>query len=238
MSVTSWYRASQRVRMLTAAASQRDGMPTAAASQRDCVSTAAAIMLVVFLTLSAHPPAAAAPPATPAPQPAAGSWRPDACPPPPAGSGPSTIKVTGPCALEHKGAVECNTESDDMQMIAVRRARKGAELMLYVNVERYVGAGRYKPPNDLYVSIKDGNKIYRWSANDFHVTVGPGSKYVELDNVLLEPELPLTGCTGPQWNYQCDGRLDVPEHMATRSTISGKLYCKAGGPKKATVPIP
>lgn len=192
-------------------------------------------MLAPFPTLLASP-AVAATPARPA---AAKQWAPEGCPPASAaGSGRSTIKVSGPCGFEYKGEAECNTELDDMQMMVKRPAKKGGELLLYVNIERYVGAGRYKPPNDLYVSLKRGNRIWRWSTNDYSVVVGPGSSYVVLDNVLLEPELLLEGCTGPQWNYQCDGRGNDAQHMASTTTVTGTLYCKAGGPKKATVPIP
>ena len=200
------------------------------------LALAAGIALSAAFAALVASPAIAAAPARP---PAAKQWAPEGCPPAPApGRGRSTIKVTGPCGFQYKGEAECNTELDDMQMMVKRPAKNGGELLLYVNIERYVGAGRYKPPNDLYVSLMSGRKIYRWSSNDYSVVVAPGSAYVVFDNVVLEPELPLEGCTGPQWNYQCDGRGHNPLHMATTATVTGTLYCKAGGPKKATVPIP
>jgi hypothetical protein len=104
--------------------------------------------------------------------------------------------------------------------------------MLFVNVERFVGPGVYKPPNDVFVSLKDGTNIYRWWTNGFEVTVGPGSRYVTLRDVRLDPELLLVGCTGPQTNYQCDGRGDEPRLMETVSTVTGTIYCKAGDVKK------
>jgi len=185
-----------------------------------CLAAALAVMQ------SAH----AAAPALPS---AAGSWRPTACPPPDErGSGPSSIKVTGPCAFQHKGEAHCEKDGDDFYVTVWRKARNSAEVMLFINVERFVGPGTYKPPNDIWVSLKDGSTIYRWSSNDYEVTVGPGSKYVTFKDARLEPELVLIGCTGPQTNYQCDGRGDEPRHMASSSTVSGRIYCKADGEKK------
>ena len=114
----------------------------------------------------------------------------------------------------------------------VRKAKNAAEVMLYVNVERYVGPGHYKAPNDIFVSVKDGSTIYKWLSNTIQVTVGPGSKYVTLRDVRLDPELVLIGCTGPQNNYQCDGRGDQPKHMETITIVSGTIYCKARAAKK------
>src|SRR5688572_2071171 len=65
-----------------------------------------------------------------------------------------------------------------------------------------------QPQVVFFLSLKDGEKIYRWWSNSHEVTVGPESKFVTLHNVRLEPELVLVGCTGPQTNYQCDGRGD------------------------------
>jgi hypothetical protein len=160
-------------------------------------------------------------------------WRPPACPPlPERGSGPSSVKVMGPCAFEHKGEAVCDASGDDLLVTVVRKARNGAELLFFVNVERYVGAGHYKAPNDVLVSLKDGTKIYRWWTNQSEVTVGPGSRFVTLKDVRLEPELVLVGCTGPQLNYQCDGRGDEPELMETSTIATGTIYCKPGGVKR------
>ena len=164
---------------------------------------------------------------------AAKTWRPSECPPPPEkGLGPSTIKATGPCAFEHKGEADCEAAGDDFLVTAVRATRNKAELLLFVNVERYVGPGKYKAPNDVYVSLKDGSKIYRWWTNRAEVTVGPDSKFVTLHDVQLEPEMMLVGCTGPQTNYQCDGRSEQSGIMETHATVTGNIYCKAGGAKK------
>ena len=56
--------------------------------------------------------------------------------------------------------------------------------------------------------------------------------FVRFKNVRLEPEPVLIGCTGPQDNYQCDGRGEEDEMMATLSMASGTIYCKAGSSKK------
>jgi hypothetical protein len=122
--------------------------------------------------------------------------------------------------------------ADDFTITVTRKAKDGAEVVLFLNVERYVGPGQYKPPNDIFVGLKVGTKMYRWWSNAFDVTVGPESKSVTLHNVYLQPELVLVGCEGPQTNYQCDGRGDEPEHMKTFAYVSGTIYCKAGVAKK------
>jgi hypothetical protein len=183
-----------------------------------------ALMACCLVAMGALAPASAA---------AAAGWRPAGCPalggP---GQGPSSLKVTGPCAFEYKGEADCEAVGDDLLVTLTRPAKGGAELMFHVNVERYVGPGKYKPPNDVFVSLKDGSKIYRWWTNEYEVTVGPKSKFVTLRNVQLEPELVLVGCTGPQTNYQCDGRGDEPDHMGTLSSATGTIYCKPGNAQR------
>ena len=188
------------------------------------------VPVCLAVALGAMQPAHAAPPSKPA---AAGSWRPTACPPPAEqGEGPSSVKATGPCAFEHKGEAECEAVGDDLYVTVIRKAKKAAELMFFVNVERFVGPGKYKAPNDVLISLKDGSKIYRWWTNQTEVIVGPESRYVTLRDVRLEPELVLIGCTGPQSNFQCDGRSDDLAIMETTSTVSGTIYCKTGGATK------
>ena len=202
-------------------------MKKATTGVRRAGRAALAIPVCLALAAGAMQSAYAAAPPPPA---AAGKWRPAACPPlggP--GSGPSTLKVKGPCAFEHRAEADCEYTGDDFYVTVVRKARNGAELVFHVNVERYVGPGKYKAPNDVLVSLKDGSKIYRWWTNEFGVTVGPGSRYVSLHEVRLEPELVLIGCTGPQMNFQCDGRGDEPKHMETITIATGAIYCKAGG---------
>ena len=139
---------------------------------------AAGIAYTIASLLILPDAAVAAPPAAPS----AKTWRPAACPPPPsADKGSSRLAVTGPCGLDFTGDAECDTEFDDMMLIARRKAKNGAELVIYINVERYVGAGHYKAPNDIYVSVKDKGTIYRWSTNDFEATIGPGSRFLSLD---------------------------------------------------------
>lgn len=199
------------------------------------VSAVAATCALQTLVSPPHAHAAATT-ATPSSPPVSAGWHPGACPPPAErGAGPSTIKVTGPCGFQHKGEADCDADGDDLLVSVVRPAKNSAELMLFVNVERYVGPGEYKAPNDIFVSLKDGSKIYRWLSSRFDVTVGPGSKYIKFNDVRLEPELVLVGCTGPQTNYQCDGRGDEPEHMASVTTVSGTIYCKKARPKPAVI---
>jgi hypothetical protein len=168
-----------------------------------------------------------------APAPADSKWRPAGCPPlPETGTGQSNVKVTGPCGFDHKGDAECEAAGDDLLVTVVRKGRNDSELMLFVNVERYVGPGKYRAPNDLFVSLKEGSKIYRWYSNRFVATVGPESKSVTVTDVRLEPQLLLVGCTGPQTNYQCDGRGDEPRLMETFTTVTGTIACKPAVAKK------
>ena len=161
------------------------------------------------------------------------AWHPPGCPVPAGGpKGKTKIKVGGPCAADWTIDADCENEIDDLTFTARRKIRDGAEMVVYVNVERYAGAGVYKPPNDFYVSVMKGKSIWRWSSHDFETTIGPGSKYVEVKDVKLEPELLLVGCSGPQTNYQCDGRGDDPKHMASITTLSGMLFCKPGTQKR------
>ena len=207
-------------------------MKRASAGLRRKWKSAMAVAIPVCLAMAAGAmqSASAAAPASPK---AAGKWRPSACPPmPEQGKGPSTLKVTGPCAFEHKGEAECEWTGDDLLATVTRKTKNGAEVMFFVNVERYVGPGKYKAPNDVLVSLKEGSKIYRWSTNEFELTVGPDSRYVTLHDVRLDPELVLVGCTGPQSNFQCDGRGDEPQLMKSVSLATGTIYCKAGSVKR------
>ena len=164
---------------------------------------------------------------------AAKSWQPPGCPAPAGGpKGQTKMKVGGPCEADWSVDANCENEIDDLTFTSRRKVKDGAEMVVYINVERYAGAGVYKPPNDVYVSVMKDKSIWRWSSNDFEATIGPGSRYVEVKNIKLEPELLLVGCTGPQTNYQCDGRGDDAKHMASITTLSGTLFCKAAAKKK------
>ena len=164
---------------------------------------------------------------------AANTWHPPGCPVLAGGpKGQTKMKVGGPCEADWMTDAECENEIDDLTFISRRKVKDGAEMVVYINVERYAGAGVYKPPNDFYVSVMKDKSIWRWSSHDFEATIGPGSKYVQVKDVKLEPELLLVGCTGPQTNYQCDGRGDDPKHMASLTTLSGILFCKAAPKKK------
>jgi hypothetical protein len=102
------------------------------------------------------------------------------------GAGPSKVKVSGPCGFDHTGEADCEADGDDFYVMVTRKTKSGAEVMLFVNVERFVGPGRYKAPNDIFVSLMDGNKIYRWWSNQSEVVVGAGSRYVTFTKTQLE----------------------------------------------------
>ena len=191
----------------------------------------AALLLSVVAAAGAAAPGKGA--AKPAGDAATKAWHPPGCPAGAGGpKGQTKMKIGGPCEADWTTDADCENEIDDLTFTARRKVKDGAEMIVYINVERYAGAGRYKPPNDVYVSVMKDKTIWRWSSNDFEATIGPGSKYVEVTNVRLEPELLLVGCSGPQTNYQCDGRGDDPKHMAAITTLSGTLYCKGGKSKQ------
>jgi hypothetical protein len=190
---------------------------------------ATAIALCTALFLSAAQTTGAAPGGQP---PAARNWHPPGCPPPAeTGKGSSNVTVTGPCAFTHTADAECDAEGDDFLVTVVRRGRNSAELVLFLNIERFVGPRTYKAPNDMWLSLKAGSNIYRWSTNDYVATVGPGSKSVTFKEVRLEPEPLLVDCTGPQTNYQCDGRGSDTNLDASMTIVSGTIHCKPGRTK-------
>ena len=175
-----------------------------------------------------HTPKVSRPPRVPDP-----GWHPDFCPPPAEGSeGPSTFSVSGPCEFEHHGAVSCESVGDDFIVALTRKARNGATLVVYLNVEQYHGPGTYDG-GQMFVAVEGGSTIYRWSSDAVKTTVGPGEAFAELHETRLEGEAMLLGCTsliGPSTNYQyqCDSTRDAPLAIdKTVEIVSGKLQCAA-----------
>jgi len=186
----------------------------------------------------ARPPAsasaAAVPPDTATP-PRLTEWRLEACPPPPEDlPGPSAARaplaVTGPCAFEHRGAVSCESTGDDFIIAFTRKAGRGATLVIYLNVETYHGPGSYDGAQ-MFVEVEDGTSIYRWSNDNFPITVGPGEKFAVLATTArLDAEPLLVNCAGrvgPQsnWLYDCEGRSDASAIENTTEAVSGTLWC-------------
>jgi hypothetical protein len=157
-------------------------------------------------------------------------WRPESCPPPPEDSpGRSALVVTGPCAFEHRGAVSCESTRDDFIIAATRKAAHGATLVIYVNVEKYAGPGSYNGAQ-MFVEVEDGTSIYRWSNDNFPITVGRGEEFAVLPATRLDAEPLLVNCSGqvgPQsnWLYDCKGVGGSTPIEGTTEVVSGTLWC-------------
>ena len=181
--------------------------------------------------VAASPPAAAAP--TPADKSAAGpslsnEWRPASCPiPREGGTGPSRLTVTGPCAFEHREKFTCEALADDFYISMTRKAAQGATLMLYINVEGYHGAGEYKDAQT-WAGVQGKKDIYRWSSDAVTITLGPDQAFAVLPTTRLDAEPVLVDCTGPLDNYQCGGRGELQELLATAEVVAGTMHCESG----------
>jgi len=187
------------------------------------------------------PKAAASEPVPPGPvaaaddaaQPAAKDWRPAACPPPPEADaqGPSNFVVTGPCAFEHHGKFACEGFADDFYISTTRKGANGATLMVYINVEGYKGPGDYKRAQ-IFVAAQDKMNIYRWSSDSVAITIAPNQEFALMPTTRLPAEPLLVNCTGPMNNYQCGGRGEHEQLLASAEVVGGKLYCEPGAAKK------
>ena len=159
-------------------------------------------------------------------------WRPAGCPiPKDGGTGPSNLTVTGPCAFQHQGKFVCEPLADDFYISMTRKAAQGSTLMLYINVERYHGAGEYKGAQ-MWVGVQGKKEIYRWSNDSVAVTIGPDQAFVVLPTTRLDAEPVLVDCRGPMDNYQCGGRGDVQELLATAEIVAGTMVCETGAKDK------
>ena len=140
--------------------------------------------------------------------------------------------ATGPCAFEHRGAVSCEATVDDFIMAATRKAARGATLVIYINVEHYAGPGSYEG-TQMFVEVEDGTSIYRWSNDNFRITVGPGEEFAVLPTIRLDAEPLLVNCAGQvgpasNWLYDCKGRTGATAIEGTTEVISGTLRCDKG----------
>jgi len=108
-----------------------------------------------------------------------------------------------------------------------RKAARGSTLMIYINVENYRGPGDYKRAQ-VFLSVQDKKNIYRWSTDAAAITVGPDQQFAVLPTTRLDAEPLLVDCTGPMDNYQCEGRSEMRELLATAQVVSGTLQCESG----------
>lgn len=103
------------------------------------------------------------------------------CPPPPEDSpGPSTVIVQGPCPFQQQGTFSCRDLVDDFYTALTRKAKNGATLVLYLNVENYHGHGGTYEGGQLFVAVQKGTVIHRWSSDTVRATVSPNESSVTL----------------------------------------------------------
>jgi hypothetical protein len=156
------------------------------------------------------------------------------CPPPDEDSpGPSNFIANGPCGFQQRGAVGCEAAPDDFYVALTRKAKQGATLVVYLNVENYRGPGSYGGAQ-MFVTVQGGTAIHRWSSDVVHATVAPGGAFVTIPPKRLEGEPALYECTqllGPKTNYQYQCGVRSMEIDRTVEVVSGVLQC-AESPKK------
>jgi hypothetical protein len=165
---------------------------------------------------------------TPAPDP---NWIGEFCPLPADDSeGPSSFAATGPCGFRHPETVKCESLGDDFITAFTLKARNGAALVAYLNVESYHGPGTYDGAQ-LFVAVQSATTIDRWSNENVHAVVGPREAFVTLPETRLDEEPMLVDCTrliepSTNYQYQCGTRSFVrPAGASTAEIVSGKLQC-------------
>ncbi len=159
-------------------------------------------------------------------------WHLDVCSsdPEPA-QGPSTLRATGPCAFEHRGAMNCESAADDFIVALTRKTASNATLVVFLNVERYHGPGSYESA-EMFVAVQDGTTLYRWWGDTVTATVGPDEAFVSLTNARLDAEPLHMDCVrviGPATNYLYDCEKTSAERTAvdeTTEVLSGTLVCE------------
>jgi hypothetical protein len=157
---------------------------------------------------------------------------PEFCPPSEDSQGPGTFAAKGPCAFRHRTPVDCEALADDFIVASPRKAKNGAILVIYLNVEHYHGPGVYDAAQ-LFVAVEGGTNIYRWSSDEVRVTVGPDEAFVTLARTRLDQEPMHVVCSrliGPASNYtyQCaaSSRVNLDIDNAPE-IVSGKLQCRS-----------
>jgi hypothetical protein len=155
---------------------------------------------------------------------------PEFCPPPGDSAGPSSLVATGPCEFQHRAPASCESSPDDFIVAIPRKAKNGATLVIYLNVEKYRGPGVYDGAQ-LFLAVQSGSIIYRWSNDQVRATVGPDEAFVTLPRTQLDPEPVRVECSrliGPASNYQyqCAGTSDVNLELENVvEIVHGKLAC-------------
>lgn len=147
------------------------------------------------------PNAAAAPAVVLAP------WKAENCDLVPEKSGGSDLRVTGPCAFTHTADVKCRSLTDDMHVVALRKAKGLSTVSVYVNVESYKGPGSYND-TQMFITYQDGTAYYHWGSDSVHITVTAGEKSVVLPENDLIAEPPNSGVLKVSGTLRCGALLD------------------------------
>lgn len=134
-------------------------------------------------------------------------WKPENCDLVPEQPGRSSLTVTGPCAFTHTADVQCRSLTDDMHVVALRKAKGLSTVSVYVNVESYKGPGSYND-TQMFITYQDGNAYYHWGSDSVHITVTAGEKSVVLPENDLIAEPPNTGVLKVSGTLRCGALLD------------------------------
>ncbi len=154
---------------------------------------------------------------------------PEFCPPPEDSPGPGSFVAKGPCEFQQRAPVSCEATGDDLIVAVPRKAKNGATLVIYLNVEHYRGPGVYEGAQ-IFLAVESGEIIYRWSNDEVRATVGPNEAFVSLSKTQLDQEAVRVACSrliGPESNYQyqCAGTSGAIDSAA--EIVSGKLQCRS-----------
>lgn len=158
------------------------------------------------------------------------NWHPNGCPPVREGSaGPSRLAVTGPCAFAQQATAKCSAKVDDFFVIVERQAANGGKMTVYINVESYHGPDHYLT-GQVYLTLPDGDLLYRWSNDKTAVVVGPDGAYVELQEARLAAEPLLRTCSpvvsaDGSFHFPCNGKHEESPVDGTVEVLSGKIIC-------------
>ena len=160
---------------------------------------ASKVKIIARPTLPPGSPPSAANPAAPAFIP----FRPELCavrPEPKAGS--SRFVLEGPCAFRHQGNVRCRDVLDDFHTVFLRHGPGDATVSMYLNIEFYKGTGSYDG-GQMFVTVQTGSSYYHWGSDSVRTTIGPGLRYVDIQETRLEAEPPNTGTEIVSGRFWC-----------------------------------
>ncbi len=155
---------------------------------------------------------------------------PEFCPPAEDSSGPGAFGAKGACQFQRREPVNCEALADDFIVAVTQKAKNGALLVIYLNVEHYHGPGVYDAAQ-LFLAVEGGDSIYRWSNDNMRATVGPAEAFVTLPETQLAQEPMHVVCSrliGPESNYtyQCAASSRVnPGIDGVPEIVSGRLQC-------------